>query len=167
MSTELRASDPAETRDRLRDAMQRRDLPAAVATFAPDVILHSPILGGPPFEGPQAVGDLLGAVMTNFDDYTYTAVSGSGDMQMLAFHARVRGHDVDVVDLLRMDGAGRVREITVHIRPMAGLAHVAAALGPHLARGPLHRILITAFSRPLALLLSLAEPLVPRLIRTR
>jgi hypothetical protein len=147
--------------------MHRRDLPALVATFAPDIVLHSPILGGTPFVGPQAVGDLLGAVMTSFDDYTHTVESGDGSDQVLAYHARVRGHQIDVVDLLRIDETGLVKEITVHIRPMAGLAHVAAALGPQLAGGPVQRVLIAAFAVPLALLLTLVEPLIPRLIRTR
>ena len=165
--TDLQIADPVATRDRVRDAMQRRDLPAVVATFAPDIVLHSPILGGTPFVGPQVVGDLLGGVMTSFDDYTHTVESGDGADQVLAFHARVRGREIDVVDLFRIDDEGLVKEITVHIRPMAGLAHVAAALGPHLARGPVQRVLIATFAVPLALLLTLVEPLIPRLIRTR
>jgi hypothetical protein len=165
--TEQQIADPAATRERIRDAMQRRDLPAVMATFAPEVVLHSPIIGGSAFEGPKAVGDLLGAVMAGFEDYTYTAEAGNDDVQMLAFHARVRGREIDVVDLFRMDDAGQVTDITVHIRPMAGLAWVAVALGPHLARGPVQRVLIAAFAAPLALLLSAVEPLIPRLIRTR
>jgi hypothetical protein len=167
VSTELRIADPGQTRERIRDGMERRDLAAVVATFAPDVVLHSPIIGRSAFEGKRAVGELLGAVMTTFDDYAYTAAAGSDDVQILAFHARVRGHEVDVVDLFRMDSTGQVTEITIHIRPMAGLAHVAAALGPHLARGPVQRVLISVFAVPLALLLSAVEPLIPRLIRTR
>jgi hypothetical protein len=147
--------------------MNRRDLPAVVATFAPDVELHSPILGRAPFEGRRAVGDLLGAVMTSFDDYTHTVETGSGDVQVLAYHARVRGREIDVVDLFRMNEAGLVTDITVHIRPMAGLASVAAALGPRLARGPVQRVLIATLAAPLAFLLGLAEPLVARLVRLR
>jgi hypothetical protein len=165
--TDLQTADPVATRDRVRDAMHSRDLPALVTTFAPDVVLHSPILGGTPFEGPQAVGDLFGAVMTSFDEYSHTVESSAGDVQVLAYHARVRGRAIDVVDLLRIDETGQVKEITVHIRPMAGLAAVAAALGPRLARGPVQRALLAAFATPLALILTLIEPVIPRLIRTR
>jgi hypothetical protein len=86
---------------------------------------------------------------------------------VLAFRARVRGIEVDAVDLLRVDDRGLVTEIVVHIRPMAGLAAVAAALGPHLARGPVQRALVAAFTVPLVHLLRLADPLIPRLIRMR
>ena len=55
----------------------------------------------------------------------------------------------------------------MHIRPMAGLASVAAALGPRIARGRVTGVLVRLFAAPLALLLGLVEPLVPRLIRTR
>jgi SnoaL-like domain len=167
VSTEVQLADPAATRRRLREAFERKDLAAAVATLAPDVVLHSPILERPAFEGRDAVGDLLGAVMATFEDLRYTLEADSGATQTLAFHARVRGREVDAVDLLRVDDAGLIAEITVHIRPMAGLAWVAAALGPHLARGPVQRVLIAAFATPLALLLTLTEPLVPRLIRMR
>jgi len=50
---------------------------------------------------------------------------------------------------------------------MAGLAAVAAALGPHLARGRVQSVLIRLLAAPLAALLRLTEPLIPRLIRTR
>jgi SnoaL-like domain len=163
----MRAADPVATRQRLRAAFERQDHAAAVATLAPDVVLHSPILRRPPFEGREAVADLMAAVMATFEDLRYTVEGDSGEVQTLAFRARVRGRDIDAVDLLRFDQTGLIREITVHIRPMAGLAAVAAALGPHLARGPLQRVLVAAFAVPLAFLLKLTEPLVPRLIRMR
>jgi hypothetical protein len=163
----LRIADPVATRQRIRDAFERHDQAAAVATLAPEVVLHSPILGRPAFEGRGAVGDLLAAVMATFDDLTYTVEGDSGSIQTLAFRARVRGRDIEAVDLFRIDDAGLITEITVHIRPMAGLAAVAAALGPHVARGPVQRVLIAAFAVPLASLLHLIEPLSSRLIRTK
>ena len=164
-----RTADPAATRRELRAAMERRDLAAVVALFAPDIVLRSPIIGRPSFEGREAVANLIAAVVATFDDYEYTLEGeGEGDgVQVLAFRARVRGREIDAVDLFRMDDAGLVTEIVVHIRPMAGLAAVAAALGPHLARGPLQRVLVTAFTVPLAFVLGVVEPLIPRLVRTR
>jgi ketosteroid isomerase-like protein len=147
--------------------MERGDHTAVVATFAPDVVLHSPIVGRASFEGREAVADLIASVIATFDDLVYTVEADSGAIQTLAFRASVRGQDIEAVDLFRIDDAGLVTEITVHIRPMAGLAAVAAALGPHLARGPIQRVLITALAVPLALLLRAAEPLIPRLIRMR
>lgn len=167
MATELRSADAAATRDRMHDAFERRDHAAAVATLAPDVVFHSPILARTAFEGRDVVSDLFRAVMDSFDDLHYTAAAGSGQLQMLPFRARVRGVEIEGVDLLCVDDSGLVKEITVQIRPMAGLAHVAAALGPQLARGPVQRLLLRAFAAPLAFLLTAMEPLIPRLVRTR
>jgi SnoaL-like protein len=167
MDSGLHIADPVATRQRMRDAFERKDSAAAAAILAPDVVLHSPILGSPAFEGREAVGHLMAAVMTTFDDLVYTVEGDSGPVQSLAFSARVRGREIEAVDLFRIDDAGLVTEITIHIRPLAGLAAVAAALGPHLARGPVQRILITALAAPLTILLSVAEAITPRLIRMR
>ena len=167
MSTELQLADPAATRRRLREAFERRDEAAVLATYAPGVVLRSPILSRPSFEGRDALARLTAAILATFEDLEYTREADAGDAQMLTFRARVRGVDIEGVDVLRVDETGLVEEIVVHIRPMAGLAAVAAALGPHLARGPLQRVLVTAFSVPLVYLLRATEPLIPRLIRMR
>jgi hypothetical protein len=86
---------------------------------------------------------------------------------VLVFRARVRRVDIETVDLVRVDDEGLISEFTVLIRPMAGLAAVAVALGPHIARGPVRSVLIRVFATPLALLLRIVDPLVPRLIRLR
>jgi len=156
----------AETRQRFRAAVEAGDHAAAVSTFAPDIVLRSPIIKGS-FEGRQAVGDLMAAVIETFEDLHYTAEADSDEFQILAFSARVRGRDIDAVDLLRVSDEGLISEFIVHIRPMAGLAAVAAALGPRIARGPVTRILVRLFAAPLVVLLGVAEPLIPRLIRTR
>ena len=100
--------DPTETRQRFRAAVETGDHAAAVATFAPDVVLRSPIINGQ-FEGRQAVGDLMAAVIEIFEDLRYTAEAADRDgIQILAFSARVRGRDIDAVDLLRVDEEGQI-----------------------------------------------------------
>jgi SnoaL-like protein len=157
----------ADTRRRLRAAVERGDHAAAVSLFADDIVLNSPIIGSARFEGREAVGNLMGAVIETFDDLHYTAEGEAGELQVLAFRARVRGRDIETVDLIRVNDAGLITEFTVLIRPMAGLAAVAVALGPHIGRGPVRSFLARALAAPLALLLRIAEPLIPRLIRTR
>ena len=160
--------DPDETRRLIRDAFDRRDHAAILSHYAPDVVLHSPIITTA-FEGHRAVSDLLEVVLEKFEGMHHTAESGNREVQMLAFHARVRGHEIDVVDLMRMNADGQVADITIHIRPMAGLAAVAAALGPPLARkkSRLGAVLVTILSAPLPPLLSLVEPVVRRLVTLR
>jgi hypothetical protein len=160
------AVNPAETRRRLRAALEASDHAAVVAVFAPDVVLNSPIIGTQ-FEGRHAVADLMAAVIATFRDIRYTAEGEAEGVQFLNFTARVRGRHVEAVDVIRVDDRGLIGDITVLIRPMASLAAVAAALGPHLARGRVTSVLVRLFTVPLAALLAAAEPLIPRLIRTR
>ena len=157
----------AQTASAFRAAVERRDHAAAVALLAPDVVLRSPILGSPPFEGREAVARLMGGVLAEFEDLRYTDQGEAGQVHFLAFRARVRGREIETVDLIRVNHDGLIAEFTVVIRPMAGLAAVGAALGPHLARNRITGILVRLFSAPLAALLSVSERLIPRLIRMR
>jgi hypothetical protein len=54
----------------------------------------------------------------------------------------------------------------IFIRPMPGLAAVAAALGPRLARrrGRLRAAVVTAFTRPLVVLLSAGDRASARIV---
>ena len=165
---EVASSDRAvATRDALRAAVERHDHAAVTALFAPEIVLHSPILGSPPFEGREAVARLMGGVLAEFDDIRYTAEGEAGGAQVLFFRARVRGREIETVDLVRVGDDGLITEFVVVIRPLAGLAAVAAALGPHIARNRATGVLVRLFAAPLALLLRITEPLIPRLIRMR
>jgi SnoaL-like domain len=157
---------PAAIRTRMREAMESHDHAAVVALLAPDVVLRSPIIGTP-FEGREAVGRLLGAVIAEFGDSVYTGEGEVGDRQVLHASARVRGLDIDIVDSMHVNDDGLVDHIKVYIRPIAGLAAVAAALGPHLAKSRVHGLLITAAAIPFALLTRLMQTVSPRLIRVR
>jgi hypothetical protein len=108
-------------------------------------------------------------VRATFDDIRYTAEgeADGGELQVLVFRARVRRVDIETVDLVRVDNEGLIRDFTIVIRPMAGLAAVAAALGPRIARGPVRSLLVRLFATPLSVLLRIVDPLVPRLIRLR
>src|SRR3954447_16235030 len=117
----------------LRAAMLARDPAGVIATFAPDVVLHSPATARP-FRGRDEVGELMTQVIGALEDLEYTAVVDGGDVQVLAFRMRLGGRDVELVDLVRYDDEGLVREVVVHARPLAGTALFAAVLGPRLAR---------------------------------
>ena len=132
------------------------------------MVFHSPLIDTS-FEGARAVGDVMQAVMDHFDEIRPTADAAAGDRHFFAFHGRVGGREVDVVDLVRFDDSGRVADMTVHIRPMAGLAAVAAAIGPPLARkrSRAGALLLAVLSAPLPLLMSLMDPLVRRLVKLR
>src|SRR3954470_16808730 len=118
----------------VRAAMLARDPAALVATFAPDVVLRSPVTARP-FRGREEVGELMAELLAVLEDLEYTAVADAGERtQLLAFRMRLGGRDVDLVDVMRFDEDGLLSEIVVHARPLAGAALFAAVVGPRLAR---------------------------------
>jgi hypothetical protein len=144
------------------------DHDAVVALYAPDVRLNSPLIKTP-FEGRGAVSDLTAAILDVFEDIRYTASMGEAEQQMVAFEARVRGERVQGIDMLRVDDAGLIREITVYVRPLAAQARVAQALGVPLARrrGRWQAWVMALLGRPLPLLFGGLDVLAPRLTQLR
>jgi hypothetical protein len=148
--------------------MEARDHAAVVATFAPGIVLNSPIIT-PRFEGRAAVSDLYAAILESFDEYEYTSEMEGSGLQMLGFRARFGKRWVDGVDMLRVDEEGQIVEMTVMFRRLVGVATVAAALGPPLARrkGRLYGLVMRVLGPPLPVLLSVFDLVAPRFIRLR
>ena len=108
-----------------REAVERRDHDGMVAALADDVEFHSPVAFRP-FVGREAVGGVLAAVMSTFEDFRYTDELTQPDgTHALIFEARVGDKRVQGLDLLRHDEDGRVREFTVMVRPASGLMATA------------------------------------------
>jgi hypothetical protein len=118
--------------DPFRDAVQAGDLPAMVDALATDVHFNSPVAFRP-FEGRDAVGQVLGAVMETFEDFQYTDELAGETAHALVFEARVGDKDVQGIDLLRFDGEGRIRDFTVLVRPLSATIALAQAMGPKVA----------------------------------
>ena len=145
--------------------MLARDPAALLATFAPDVVLRSPVTARA-FRGREEVGELMTELLGALEELEYTAVADGGDVQVLAFRMRLGGRDVELVDLLRYDEAGLVSEIVVHGRPLQGSALFAAIVGPRLARRRSRwRGLAAGAARPLPRLLAGLDAAGSRLVR--
>ncbi len=76
---------------------------------------------------------LLAAVAQVFEDFRYTDQVETDDTAVLAFSARVGDRELDGIDLLRFDGAGKVSELAVYVRPLSGANALAAAMQRMLA----------------------------------
>jgi hypothetical protein len=118
--------------DRFRDAVEARDHAAVVESLAPDVVFNSPV-SFLPFEGRDAVGQVLGAVMETFEDFSYTDELAGATAHALVFAARVGDKQVWGIDLLRFDGDGRINDFTVLVRPLSAAVALAQAMGPKVA----------------------------------
>jgi len=116
-----------------RRAVEARDLEGMMATFAEDAVLHSPVTFKP-FEGRAMIGQLLAILLEIFQDFRYTdALEAEDGTRALVFNARVGDRDLQGLDLIRFDGSGLIRDLTVMVRPRSALEALLAEVGPRLA----------------------------------
>src|SRR5689334_23282041 len=112
-----------------RAAVESGDIDAAIALFAEDATLDSPV-AFKPFEGLDAIRFVLQSVSETFEDFRYTDEFASADAHVLIFRARVGDKEVEGMDLLRIESQeGRIQNLTVMVRPMSGLAALAEEMG--------------------------------------
>jgi SnoaL-like domain len=119
-----------------RQAVESQDLDAALALFAEDATLDSPV-AFKPFAGIEAIGVVLRAVVETFEDFRYTDEFEGDGTHALVFEARVGERSVQGLDLIRMDSQGRIANLTVMIRPLSGLIALAESMSAkvgHLAK---------------------------------
>jgi hypothetical protein len=121
-----------------RAAVEAQDVDAAVALFADDATLDSPVAFRP-FVGIDAVTVVLHAISETFEDFRYTGEFANAEERThaLIFEARVGERSVQGLDLIRMDSEGLIDNLTVMIRPMSGLIALADAMSAkvgHLAK---------------------------------
>lgn len=117
-----------------RQAVDARDLAAILAKFREDAVLHSPV-SFHPFEGREAISHLFRILLEIFDEFRYTdeLISADGRTVGLVFRARVGDRNAEGLDLLRFDEEGKVRELTVMVRPRSALEALFAAVASRLA----------------------------------
>ena len=117
-----------------RRAVEAHDLEGMIAAFAEDAVLHSPVTFKP-FEGRAAIRQLLGILLEVLEDFQYTDELEAGDgTRALVFNARVGDRDLQGLDLIRFDGSGLIRDLTVMVRPRSALEALMAEVSPRLAK---------------------------------
>lgn len=136
----------------LMKAMRERDDATIADVLSPDVVINSPITDSFHFHGREDGVALLKIVRETMEDLEHYELLGAEDVWIQRFRVRVRGRLLEGMDLLRFDEAGKVREMTVFVRPLPGLAALAAAVVPPVGshRGRLTSILLGLLTGPLA-----------------
>lgn len=149
------------------EAFSARDFTTLEAGLAPDVVLYSPITGRFHFEGREEVLDLIRLVRETFEDFEHLHTYGSDGNGTLVFQARVGRHRLEGNDYLRFDSDGRIEELRIFIRPLPGLARLAAALGPPLVgrRSRALAVMVRISLAPLVLAIGVADAVGARLLR--
>jgi len=158
---------PEPTISAFRDAAERRDLEALLATQTLDVVIHSPVSARLGFEGIEDARELFGVVFGELGEFTYTDEVADADTRILVYRGRLAGQDIEETQLLRLATDGRIREITIFIRPLPALAGIAGRFAPGLARrrhGPLLGFVMWTAGHLLRFLVSSSDRIGARLL---
>jgi hypothetical protein len=118
--------------DAFRRAAESKDFSAGAALFSPDVIFRSPAVFKP-YEGIDALGEVLSNVVEVFEDFRYIDQVETGDTAVLVFEARVGDRELNGVDVLRFGEDGLIEEMMVMVRPASGLMALGEEMGRRLA----------------------------------
>jgi hypothetical protein len=109
-----------------------RDVAALGAVLAPDVTL-----GAPPYwsklAGRELVQHLLGLIVHTIEDFTYHREWSEGRELALEFRGRVGETELQGIDLITLDGEGRIRNLDVLMRPVNGIVALRDRIAPRMA----------------------------------
>jgi hypothetical protein len=103
-----------------RVAAEAKDVGRLSEVLSEDVVLHSPILFRG-FEGREIVSQVLTHVAATLEDLTYTDELVEGNTVCLRFKARVGDRELEGIDFLELDDAGKIAELTVFMRPLSAI----------------------------------------------
>jgi hypothetical protein len=148
----------------LRTAGENSDADAVAELLAPNVVFHSPMTERIRFEGKDEIAALHRDIFAVLDDISTAEPLTNGDTGSFSFRARVRGVELEAMNLVRCNESGQIVELTVFVRPLPALATLFAALPPRVSarrRGPLRAALATSLARPLAFVVRTADRFVP------
>ena len=99
-----------------------------------DVVFRSPVVFTP-YQGREALRQILEAVMAVFEDFRYVREIGADDARdhALVFEARVGDKQLEGCDFIQLDDDGAINELTVMVRPLSGMLALAEAMKAQLA----------------------------------
>jgi 2-amino-4-hydroxy-6-hydroxymethyldihydropteridine diphosphokinase len=145
-----------------REAVEREDLDLLGQALAPNAKLRSPITARIRFEGRERVLELMAEVFALLESMHVVREIRADDVLVLEIETRLAGYDMHQVQVIELDDAEQVRQVTLFMRPLPGVANLAARLGPRLVRRRRGRV-VAALVAPPMLLVSLALRLTDRL----
>jgi hypothetical protein len=141
-------------------AIADRDIDRLVQSLSPDVVVHSAVTASP-FRGKDTVSDLYAAVLESFEEVRVVDEFRTDDTIAFFWEGRIDGRFVAGADRARLDAEGKVTEITIVGRPLAGLTTFLTGIGYRFAlrrRGRLVATILRVSARPLGPLFSLLDP---------
>jgi hypothetical protein len=111
--------------------VRERDVEALAALLAPEVAIGAPPYWEP-FHGAALAQNLLGLILETIEGFTYHREWRNGDELALEFRGRVGKLELQGIDLISLDGAGRIRRLDVLMRPVNAVNALIAAIAPRM-----------------------------------
>lgn len=155
-----RALRALATTEQWRKGGETGDVDLCLEALAADVVIHSPISHRIRFEGRDQAHDLLIAAFSLFQELRYASDIGDHRNRTLVHRARIGEQELEEVQLIRLDDAAKISEITLFVRPLPALTALMSALGPELARQQGHARLaplLAALTKPLAFMTKIGD----------
>ncbi|HEX4108138.1 MAG TPA: hypothetical protein VHX88_08385 [Solirubrobacteraceae bacterium] len=123
------------TAEVFREAMEAYDLDGLIATLAAGFTLRSPVTGRIAVHGPEEMRELMTPHLAVVQNVRYFADVGDEHSRAQFYRATVGGLYAEVATRLELDDEGKVRDVTVYVRPLPALVAMAAGLVVPIARG--------------------------------
>ncbi|MGU3501750.1 hypothetical protein [Mycobacterium sp. C31M] len=117
-------------------AMGARDAAVAATQLADYVILENPIETRP-IVGREPVATALSQSLAVIDEYTVTDIIPGDGYFVVVTNIRISTTELDGVDLIGVNPAGKVASLAVHLRPTRAIVELQNRLAPT-RRKPLH-----------------------------
>lgn len=121
---------------RFRSASEANDVPAMMATLAPDAELVSPLSGHMVFRGSADLTRLLTAVYSAIHGLRWTDEIGDDSRRVVLGEGRIGPLRLGDAMVLELDDQGLIRRIHPHLRPWLAVTAFALALGPKVLADP-------------------------------
>ncbi|MGH2976414.1 MAG: hypothetical protein ACRDLL_16355 [Solirubrobacterales bacterium] len=153
----------------MKAAVEAADFDGFIETLSPEVILRSPISIRAEFRGRAEMRELMRSVFDTIEGIRYYEDLGDDRARAIFYRGRIGSQPIEEACLLRFDEDGRINELVLWIRPMSGLARLAATLGPRLARenSRTRAALVAAAAKPLSWLIAIGDKPLVGLVRPR
>ena len=113
-------------------ALQGWDREGILAQLTDDAVIYVAVHDAP-MQGREVADFLFGVLAEELAPPTITDEVLDGPTAVVLFETSIRGNPAQGLNVLRLDDAGRIRELTVFFRPLAALGQIAEVVGARMA----------------------------------
>lgn len=121
--------------ERWHEVVKSRDPKALRELLADDVVFHSPVVHTPQVGRAITEAYLLAAMQVlNNASFRYVGEWSGADSTVLEFTCTVDGIEIDGIDMIHWNAAGRIDRFKVMVRPLKAIQKVHERMGQTLMR---------------------------------